>query len=100
MIMSNLFDKIYELKMIKSQTTPLGTTCDTSLLYEVLDEAEELENENTKLKDLLLQIIDIGPDNRDCVYQCIQTINTILKADISPDINKACKVGLDYLTGL
>ncbi len=98
--MSDLFNKIYDLKMIKSQTTPLGTTCDTNLLFEILDEAQELENENDKLKDLLLQIIDIGPDNRDCVYQTAQTINLILESNISDDINKACKKSLDYLRGL
>lgn len=38
-----LRDKINKLSL-QAQTTPLGSTCDTSLLFEVLNEAEELES--------------------------------------------------------
>jgi hypothetical protein len=61
---------------------------------------QELEKENEKMKALLLELADISPDNRDCIYQCISIVNAILKANISSDTNKACKVNLEYLTDL
>ena len=68
----------------------------TTMLQQ-LDTNLKLEKENKKMKDLLLELSDIDPDNVDCVNQCILVVNTILENNISEEINKACESNLRVL---
>ena len=99
--MSDLFNKIYDLKMIKSQTTPLGTTCDTNLLFEILDEAEELENENIKYKNVLKTIKEKGLHNSNLNFVAICDSYAVYKRRMTDkwdtEINWDNKEALDLL---
>jgi hypothetical protein len=76
---------------------------DLKLYFAFLDikqtilKAQEQEKENKKMKALLLELADISPDNVDCINQCKFITNTILKANISDDVNNKCKKNLEDL---
>lgn len=61
---------------------------------------EKTEPTENKINKLLLELADINPYNVDCVSQCKDVVNTILKANVSEEINKACLKNLKVLSEL
>lgn len=66
-------------------------------IKQVLLKSVKLEEENKKMKNVLLELAEVSPDNVDCIYQCKSITNTILEANISDDVNNKCKKNLEDL---
>ncbi len=76
------------------------TVNDGPIEYQFPEEFKILEDEldsSEKMKNVILELIDIDPYNVDCVEQCIDVVRTILKANISKDINHKCEEALEFL---
>lgn len=79
------------------------TVNDGHIEYQFPEEFKILEDEldsSEKMRDVILELIDIDPYNMNCIGQCLDVVKAILKANISEDINHKCEKALECLCKL